>query len=63
MGRRREPGQREYNPLDDARGRLPIESELVRDVLADEGPFGQLDIAGIVFDEQDGFGIHAAASN
>ena len=33
MGRRREPGQREYNPLDDARGRLPIESELVRDVL------------------------------
>src|ERR1035438_8204393 len=35
MGRRREPGQREYNPLDDARGRLPIESELVRDVLGD----------------------------
>ena len=33
MGRRREPGQREYNPLDDDRGRLPIESELVRDVL------------------------------
>lgn len=35
MGRRREPGQREYNPLDDARGRLPIESELIRDVLGD----------------------------
>lgn len=35
MGRRREPGQKEYNPLDDARGRLPIESELVRDVLGD----------------------------
>ena len=34
MGRRREPGQREYNPLDDARGRLPIENlNLVRDVL------------------------------
>jgi hypothetical protein len=38
MGRRREPGQREYNPLDDARGRLPIESELVRDVLGDVQP-------------------------
>lgn len=35
MGRRREPGQKEYNPLDDARGRLPIESQLIRDVLGD----------------------------
>ena len=34
MARRREPGQREYNPLDDARGRLPIESELIRAVTA-----------------------------
>lgn len=35
MGRRRDPGQKEYNPLDDARGRLPIESQLIRDVLGD----------------------------
>ena len=35
MGRRREPGKREYNPLDDARGRLPIEPDLIREVLGD----------------------------
>lgn len=34
MAKRREPGQREYNPLDDARGRLPIEADLVRDVMS-----------------------------
>lgn len=32
MAKRREPGQKEYNPLDDARGRLPIESDLIRAV-------------------------------
>jgi len=35
MARRKEPGQKEYNPLDDARGRLPIEEDLIRDVVAD----------------------------
>jgi hypothetical protein len=34
MAKRREPGQREYNPLDDARGRLPIDIDLVRDVIS-----------------------------
>src|SRR5258706_16406826 len=33
MAKRREPGQKEYNPLDDARGRLPIDIDLVRDVI------------------------------
>jgi hypothetical protein len=32
MAKRREPGQKEYNPLDDARGRLPIETDLIRAV-------------------------------
>jgi hypothetical protein len=32
MAKRREPGQKEYNPLDDSRGRLPIESDLIRAV-------------------------------
>jgi len=35
MAKRRDPGHKEYNPLDDARGRLPIELELVRDVIGD----------------------------
>lgn len=35
MARRKEPGQKEYNPLDDARGRLPIEEDLIRDVVAE----------------------------
>src|SRR5687768_5862442 len=35
MARRKEPGQREYNPLDDARGRLPIDQDLIRDVVSD----------------------------
>jgi hypothetical protein len=36
VARRREPGQREYNPLDDARGRFPVDSmrDLARDVTA-----------------------------
>lgn len=33
MARRRDPGSKEYSPLDDARGRLPIEEDLVRDVI------------------------------
>lgn len=33
MARRRTPGQREYNPLDDARGRLAIDPDLVRAVM------------------------------
>ncbi len=32
MASRREPGKKEYNPLDDARGRLPIETDLIRAV-------------------------------
>src|SRR5215467_2702404 len=32
MAKRREPGQKEYNPLDDSRGRLPIDSDLIRAV-------------------------------
>jgi hypothetical protein len=35
MAKRREPGQKEYNPLDDARGRLPIDDELIRAVVSD----------------------------
>ena len=35
MARRRDPGSREYSPLDDAKGRLPIEADLVRDVIGD----------------------------
>jgi hypothetical protein len=35
MAKRRDPGQKEYNPLDDARGRLPIESDLIRAVVSD----------------------------
>ena len=38
MAKRREPGQREYNPLDDARGRLPIDIDLVRDVISAPAP-------------------------
>jgi len=34
MAKRREPGQKEYNPLDDSRGRLPIDSDLIRSVTA-----------------------------
>jgi len=34
MAKRRDPGQKEYNPLDDARGRLPIDIDLVRDVIS-----------------------------
>ena len=33
MARRRTPGQREYNPLDEARGRLAIDPDLVRAVM------------------------------
>src|ERR1017187_211491 len=32
MAKRREPGQKEYNPLDDSRGRLPIDTDLIRAV-------------------------------
>lgn len=35
MAKRRAAGQKEYNPLDDARGRLPIDPELVREVISD----------------------------
>jgi hypothetical protein len=35
MAKRRAPGQKEYNPLDDARGRLPIDDELIRAVVSD----------------------------
>jgi hypothetical protein len=35
MARRRDPGSKEYSPLDDAKGRLPIEADLVRDVIGD----------------------------
>ena len=35
MARRRDPGNKEYSPLDDAKGRLPIEEDLVRDVIGD----------------------------
>jgi hypothetical protein len=35
MAKRREPGQKEYNPLDDARARLPIDDELIRAVVSD----------------------------
>jgi hypothetical protein len=38
MAKRREPGQKEYNPLDDARGRLPIDDELIRAVISDPPP-------------------------
>jgi hypothetical protein len=37
MAKRRDPKQKEYNPLDDARGRLSIDVDLVRDVM---GPAG-----------------------
>ena len=36
MAKRRDPKQKEYNPLDDARGRFPIEAELVRGVIGDQ---------------------------
>src|SRR5437868_9550705 len=38
MAKRREPGQKEYNPLDDARGRLPIDDELIRAVVSGTAP-------------------------
>ena len=38
MAKRREPGQKEYNPLDDARGRLPIDDELIRAVVSGAAP-------------------------
>jgi hypothetical protein len=38
MAKRREAGQKEYNPLDDARGRLVIDQDLIRDVVADRSP-------------------------
>ena len=38
MAKRRAPGQKEYNPLDDARGRLPIDDELIRAVVSDPAP-------------------------
>ena len=38
MAKRRLPGQKEYNPLDDARGRLPIDLDLIRDVVSQAGP-------------------------
>lgn len=38
MAKRRDPAQKEYNPLDDARGRLPIELELVREVIGEPSP-------------------------
>jgi hypothetical protein len=38
MARRRDPGSKEYSPLDDAKGRLPIEEDLVRDVIGDRVP-------------------------
>jgi hypothetical protein len=38
MAKRRDPKQKEYNPLDDARGRFPIEVDLVRDVIGEGTP-------------------------
>jgi hypothetical protein len=38
MAKRRDPKQKEYNPLDDARGRFPIDVELVRDVIGESVP-------------------------
>ena len=35
MARRKEPGQHEFNPLDDPRGRLPIDQDLIRDVVSE----------------------------
>jgi hypothetical protein len=35
MAKRRDPNQKAYNPLDDARGRLPIERDLVREVISE----------------------------
>jgi hypothetical protein len=35
MAKRRDPNRKEYNPLDDARGRLPIEPDLVREVISE----------------------------
>jgi uncharacterized membrane protein YccC len=35
MAKRRDPKHKEYNPLDDVRGRLPIEVDLVRDVIGE----------------------------
>jgi hypothetical protein len=35
MAKRRDPKHKEYNPLDDARGRFPIEVDLVRDVIGE----------------------------
>jgi hypothetical protein len=40
MAKRRDPKQKEYNPLDDARGRFPIEVDLVRDVIGEALPAG-----------------------
>jgi hypothetical protein len=36
VAKRRDPKHKEYNPLDDARGRFPIEAELVRGVIGDQ---------------------------
>jgi hypothetical protein len=33
MAKRQTPHQKEYSPLDDARGRFPIDTDLVRDVI------------------------------
>jgi hypothetical protein len=33
MAKRRDPSSKEYNPLDDARGRFPIDRDLVREVI------------------------------
>jgi len=40
MAKRRDPKQKKYNPLDDARGRFPIEVDLVRDVIGEALPAG-----------------------
>jgi hypothetical protein len=36
MARRREPNQQEFNPLDEPRGRIPIDVDLVRAVIAEK---------------------------
>jgi hypothetical protein len=38
MAKRQGPDQKEYSPLDDGRGRFPVETELVRDVIGPLSP-------------------------
>lgn len=46
MASRKEPGRKEYNPLDDARGRLPIDEDLIRSVVSTPQPAPAREDAG-----------------